>query len=234
MRPEDLLGSWVLDSSDHVAFQQYGRIAATFTATGDLIYSHQQNDGLSRVLLTWKLDGTDLVTDQPSHPREVRTPIRIDDRGRLVLVDLGSPCAMVRDDPRAPVDPYAAMYALAGHGLRHGLSTASPEGAFYAFLMGTERSGKRALVRFITETPEEGRAAGQRCARDQGFVICAFVWDGYVTLEKGKTDAILAEVSQIGRAKTILLVQPYTFEDGDPVPVGGILPASLEHGDSWV
>jgi hypothetical protein len=41
------------------------------------------------MLLTWRVEGDVLISDQPSHPQEVRTQFRFEADGALILANEG-------------------------------------------------------------------------------------------------------------------------------------------------
>jgi hypothetical protein len=59
-------------------------VGIEFLPDGRLAYVIESEGKEQRMVLTWRVDGEDLVTNQPSAPREERTRIRWD-RGGLVL-----------------------------------------------------------------------------------------------------------------------------------------------------
>jgi hypothetical protein len=80
-----LIGDWQVDPADLAAIDAFGLASLTFGPDGDLTYAVQSSDGLQMMLLTYRVEGDNLVTNQPSAPREERTPWAIDGAGRLTL-----------------------------------------------------------------------------------------------------------------------------------------------------
>lgn len=227
----DLIGSWTLDPADEAGHQAFGRMAATFTEEGDLVYSTLQDFGVARMLETWKLEGGELVTEQLSSPREVRTPISIDEKGRLLLSDLGSPCAMVKDDPRKLADPDAVLFALGGRALVLGLEATQPEAAFAPILLGADSDGSPVRETFEAPTAEESRAAAQR--RGAQTLACAFAWEGVLRDGGAGADAVFAEASRLGREKSLLLAQSFARVGERVRLVGGMKVVTEECGPGW-
>jgi hypothetical protein len=86
--PSRLLGRW------------YGRVmnepvGMEFRADGRLAYVIQSKGKRTVMLLTWRLDGEDLVTDQPSKPAEERTKVAFEGDD-LILTFEGVPARFSR------------------------------------------------------------------------------------------------------------------------------------------
>ena len=75
-----------------------------------------------------------------------------------------------------------------------------------------EQDGKRELLRFATERLEEGlqRAREAVAALPQSATAYALAYDGYITLQGAKFDAILVEASERGRPAGVRMAQRYT------------------------
>ena len=56
-----------------------------FKDDGHLNYEIRSSERRQIMLLTYRVDGDTIVTDQPSHPHEERTAFRFDADGNLVL-----------------------------------------------------------------------------------------------------------------------------------------------------
>ncbi len=68
----------------------FGRVAGEevgleFLEDGRLAYAIHTENGTQIMRMTYRVEGTFLVTDQPSHPREERTSVDWDTSGALVL-----------------------------------------------------------------------------------------------------------------------------------------------------
>jgi hypothetical protein len=68
----------------------FGRVAGEgvgldFLEDGRLVYAILTAKGTQIIRMTYRVDGTYLVTDQPSHPREERTRFSWDTSGTLIL-----------------------------------------------------------------------------------------------------------------------------------------------------
>ena len=75
-----LLGEWRQLAPDPAP----AAIFVTFEAEGTLRYRIESTT-IQHVLLTWRIDGDTLITDQPSAPRESRSRFRFRSSSRLVL-----------------------------------------------------------------------------------------------------------------------------------------------------
>ena len=69
---QKLEGRWVLDPSDTDAVAAFGKASAEF-ANGRLVYEVEEDGKLQIMLMTYRVEGQTLITDQPSHPRPERT-----------------------------------------------------------------------------------------------------------------------------------------------------------------
>lgn len=80
-----LVGRWVIDPADSHVIEAFGQASLDFREDGSLIYSTLEGGRIQTMFLTYRVAGDELVTDQPSAPREERTQFRITQDGRLVL-----------------------------------------------------------------------------------------------------------------------------------------------------
>jgi hypothetical protein len=61
-------------------------VALEFLEDGRLAYAILTQQGSTQIMrMTYRVEGTFLVTEQPSHPREERTSLGWDESGALVL-----------------------------------------------------------------------------------------------------------------------------------------------------
>jgi hypothetical protein len=101
----------------------------------------------------------------------------------------------------------------------------------FAFLQ--HRDGTRQAVRFVAgDTDEIDLAVSLASGRqrlsvvDQEIVAVAFVWDGYLTGDEQRSEAVLVEGYELGQPAGVLLAQPYVRAEhnvqlqGDPVFCG--------------
>ena len=81
-----LVGAWVTDPSDENSISTYGRVRLEFTQGGKLIYTIHAQGADQTILMTYRIDGDQVVTDQPSRPLEKRTRFTIRPDGKLCLL----------------------------------------------------------------------------------------------------------------------------------------------------
>lgn len=94
--PAALVGSWVVDPDDDAARAHFGDVVMRFDGDGSLTYVIR-GDGRDEVmLLRYRVEGDELVTNQPSAPREDRTRFAFAPDGRLVLFHEGFSAHYVR------------------------------------------------------------------------------------------------------------------------------------------
>ena len=88
MRHEEvsrLIGKWATDPRDLKSLKFYGRVTLEFRIDGTLIYTIHQDRKNQNMLLKYRVENGILITDQPSAPREERTPFFLTEENRLVL-----------------------------------------------------------------------------------------------------------------------------------------------------
>ncbi len=96
--------------------------------------------------------------------------------------------------------------------LDHGIdSVRSSGGPLTPFIM-VEQDGKRELHRFAMEPLEEGQRQAREAiaALPQSATAYALAYDGYITVQSVKYDAILVEASERGRPMGVHMAQRYT------------------------
>ena len=92
----DLVGAWVVDETDAQAFEGWGNVVLEFDDSGGLIYTIRGDDKDEVVILRYQIEGSTLVTDQPSAPRVERTQFSFTTDGVLTLAFGGVPSRFVR------------------------------------------------------------------------------------------------------------------------------------------
>jgi hypothetical protein len=80
-----LLGKWRIDPTDEPSIQMYGDIEMDFDARGNLKYAIASDAGQQVMLMTWRVEGNCIVTDQPSHLREERSLFELSPEGVLTV-----------------------------------------------------------------------------------------------------------------------------------------------------
>ncbi|WP_205478796.1 hypothetical protein [Sphingomonas arenae] len=73
----ELLGRWKVDPTDTAAVEAYGDAALEFDERGNLIYIVKGQEKDQIILLTYRVVGNVLITDQPSHPDRQSTHFKV-------------------------------------------------------------------------------------------------------------------------------------------------------------
>src|ERR1700722_14244162 len=69
-----------------------------------------------------------------------------------------------------------------------------------------DEGGKKGLTRFVCDTLEEGVDRARVQVRDAGRLRRAAVaWDGYLTMDGQRTDAVFVEASEAGSDESVIL-----------------------------
>ncbi len=79
-----LVGCWQLVSAD-ASLPPSDRVEMEFKPSGELIYAVLEKDRWSIMLLTYRVDGKHIISNQPSAPREERTEFSLASDGSLSL-----------------------------------------------------------------------------------------------------------------------------------------------------
>ena len=80
-----LLGLWVVHPEDKAAIRQLGQVSMKFEKNGRLTYTIHEKEKDQVIQLTYFVDDSHVVTNQPSHPAEERTRFDFDANGDLQL-----------------------------------------------------------------------------------------------------------------------------------------------------
>jgi hypothetical protein len=96
--------------------------------------------------------------------------------------------------------------------LDHGVDSVRASGGPLTPFIVVEQDGKRELHRFATERLEQGqqRAREAVAALPSNATAYALAYDGYITVQGTKFDAILVEASERGRPAGVRMAQRYT------------------------
>ena len=234
MNRDALIGRWRLAIDDVAARRRFGEHALELTALGDLVQSTVTPGGLTRVLLTWRLEDDVLVTDQPSAPKIERLKVSLLPGGELMVGEGTMASRYVRDDAKFGLDPEARLYALAGTALRHGVASAGKSGPFTAFLIA-QTDTRMELFRIVEPTPEAAERAGRSKAGHllEEVTRCAWTYDGLLTVDGAQTDAAFAQVSERGAFKSKVFAMRYRIgPDGAAEGFGGFLVTG--EADGWL
>ena len=111
--------------------------------------------------------------------------------------------------------PSEALIELAFLALDHAIDSVSEGGSLIPFLF-IERSDGRELQRFASGTLEEGQAAMREAVAelDERATAYAMAYDGCMTFEGKKWDAILSEAAEHGAPSGVFFVQRYQPKKG--------------------
>jgi hypothetical protein len=82
-----LYGSWRTDPNDNWSLHEYGDVSLRFERDGQLIYTVHSSDREEIAILTYRIDGSWLIIDQPSSPREERREFFFTEDDRLAIKD---------------------------------------------------------------------------------------------------------------------------------------------------
>ena len=85
MTLERLFGKWTSDPTDAAGYDKYGEVSLEFLESGELLYTMHDPHRESAMLMDFRVEGDEIVTNQPSNPREERTRFHIGEDGRLSL-----------------------------------------------------------------------------------------------------------------------------------------------------
>jgi hypothetical protein len=107
---QPLVGKWRVDPADREAISEYGDVLLDFLPNGGLTYTIHTEGTRQIVLLTYRVEGDVLITDQPSDSREERTRFEIRSDGKLVLLYEHRPSTYVRAEKTSfPVSPTLSL-----------------------------------------------------------------------------------------------------------------------------
>lgn len=85
-----LVGTWEPAADDVRAREVYGGdVLLTFEPNGTLIYSIVTEKSVQKVLLTYRIEGEEIVTDQQSAPHEERSRYVLTEDGKLWMSNEG-------------------------------------------------------------------------------------------------------------------------------------------------
>ena len=92
----NLVGVWVVDETDAQALERWGNVVFEFDESDGLIYTIRGDDKDEIIILRYQIEGSTLITDQPSAPRVERTQFSFTPDGVLILTFDGVPSRFVR------------------------------------------------------------------------------------------------------------------------------------------
>jgi hypothetical protein len=122
-----------------------------------------------------------------------------------------------------PVPDDSDLLDLVFVALDHGISSLSVAGEepFTPFLLTHDESGRR-LMRFVADTYEGSIAAARSHAATlpQSAQMAALAFDGFVTMEGVRSDAVVVQAQRRGSRNSSIYFQRYRREGSRIVEVG--------------
>jgi hypothetical protein len=94
--PDWLMGQWISDPADQAALQRYGSVALEFRPDGSLVYSVFERGRTQQTVLSYRVEGGMIVTNQASNPEEEQTAFAQLPDGKLRLTFGGASSTYVR------------------------------------------------------------------------------------------------------------------------------------------
>ena len=91
-----LLGRWVIDETDAQATASLGDVLLEFDEGGGLRYTIREHDRRQIINLRYRIEGSTIITDQPSAPNVEHTQFSLAENGTLTLAFGGAPYRFVR------------------------------------------------------------------------------------------------------------------------------------------
>ncbi|MEY9122941.1 hypothetical protein [Bradyrhizobium yuanmingense] len=91
-----LVGAWLVDETDELALARLGNVLLEFDESGGLRYTIREHDKRQIINLRYRVEGSTIVTDQPSAPQVERTQFSFAEDGVLTLALGGIPHRFVR------------------------------------------------------------------------------------------------------------------------------------------
>lgn len=100
---ERFFGAWRTDPADSKSLSEYGDVSLEFGTDGILTYTIYVTNRMEIIIMTYRLEGNQLITNQASSPREERSEFSFTADGRLVIrhSDQGSTAFYVRSSSTA-------------------------------------------------------------------------------------------------------------------------------------
>jgi hypothetical protein len=106
--------------------------------------------------------------------------------------------------------------------LDHAADSVLPSGGPLVPFALIEKGGSRELVRFPGDLTEGIEKARQTVRASEEPHLAAVAWDGYLTVEGTRTDAVYVEASKAGDGESLIFAQRYSGSDriGNAAMVG--------------
>ncbi len=129
------------------------------------------------------------------------------------------------------------LFAIAQRALRHAVDSVTPGTTFIPFLFWYDDLGWR-VFRFMTSMSEAATSTdGERAAANktrsfaESVDACAYVYDGYITIDGTRYDAAYCRVCRRGAEEGLRFAQPYEVARRGGTPIGA--PRVVEMVESW-
>lgn len=110
-----------------------------------------------------------------------------------------------------PSQAFADFFFFA---LDHGFASIEDSGGpLVPFTMTMDREGQKQLTRYVKSTLEDSVQAAKDSITSEGAnttTMYAIAWDGFITVEGQKWDAILVEAGEVASEFGVLMAQRYT------------------------
>ncbi len=107
-RDPRLLGTWQTDPGDSESLRRFGRVTQIFRPDGTMAYVVHEGGNDRAMLLVYRTEGSTLITDQPTFPREDRARYQIEGDLLLVTSVEGGTSRYVRVSHDCPMPPLEA------------------------------------------------------------------------------------------------------------------------------
>ena len=89
-----IIGRWRSDPDDPEGIRIYGDVLLDFSPNGRLTHTIHSEGKRQIMLLTYRIKGDALITDQPSDPKEESTRFEFTPTGKLVLLYENQPSTL--------------------------------------------------------------------------------------------------------------------------------------------
>jgi hypothetical protein len=91
-----LVGTWIVKNTDKRTLADLGDVVLEFEENGRLTYTIRGSTKDQIIKLRYKIEGSTLITDQPSAPRVEKTAFFLSEGGILTLAFDGVPYQFTR------------------------------------------------------------------------------------------------------------------------------------------
>lgn len=106
------------------------------------------------------------------------------------------------------IDASDALMEVVFAALDHGIDSVRKGGPLIPFVLEQGEEG-RSLSRFAAERLEEGVEQARTHASASGGDLVAVAWDGYLTVDGERSDAVFVEAQERGAPTSLVFAQRY-------------------------